>query len=683
MNFLNPYFLFGLFAVAIPIAVHLFNFRKFKKVYFTNVKLLQEIEIRTKKQNKLYNYLLLLFRCLTVIFIALLFSQPYIADEDKALVQQGENAVLIFVDNSFSMENSTKSGNLLEEAKGKAREIAGQYSNSDVFCLMTMDMLGRHRHFVNKERFLELLSEIEISPSSKPFSEILKSSHNLIRTNTSDSRRCFYISDFQSSCFDVENFPDDSVENIFVPLHSQNADNVFIDSIWFDNKLFRASQVANLNVRVCNWSDNPVEKLPLKLFVEDKQVAIASVDIQAKQSQTSTLGFVIPDDALIHARLSIMDNPVCFDDDFYFTLLVNEKVKTLIINGESENVYLNRLFGQDEDVEITNVSVNNPDYGSFPKYSVIILNELRDISSGLLNELKKALDNSASLIILPSTEMETSSVNASLLQMGVPPYSDLEKTPTRVIGIDTDNGLFNGVFSSIDENIEMPEVSSHFPITKTGATAYQSIMKLSNGDDFLIAVPKDNSNVYMFSSPLQESCTDFVKQSLFVPVLWNMCAMSQIMSRTDYVLGRNEFIDFSSFANAQTQQVLTVKKLHDENSFIPQTIRRNNKTGLLLNNQARTAGNYNVFQQDSLLAGFSLNYPRTESKLEFLSDSDIKSLLEKQGISNARVFSEKGLLETQFAKSEAEFSFTWILLLLCLLSIASELFLLYRIRTKT
>ncbi len=683
MNFLNPYFLFGLFAVAIPIAVHLFNFRKFKKVYFTNVKLLQEIEIRTKKQNKLYNYLLLLFRCLTVIFIALLFSQPYIADEDKALVQQGENAVLIFVDNSFSMENSTKSGNLLEEAKIKAREITSQYSNSNVFCLMTMDMLGRHRHFVTKERFLELLSEIEISPSSKPFSEILKSSHDLIRTNTSDSRRCFYISDFQSSCFDVENFPDDSVENIFIPLHSQNTDNVFIDSIWFDNKLFRASQVANLNVRVCNWSDEPVEKLPLKLFVEDKQVAIASVDIQAKQTQTESLGFTIPNDTIIHAKLSIMDNPVCFDDDFYFTLLVSEKIKTLIINGESENIYLNRLFGQDEDVEITNVSVNNPDYGNFPKYSMIILNELKDMSSGLLNELKKALDNSSSLIILPSMEMETGSVNASLLQMGIPPYADLEKAPARVVRIDTENSLFKGVFSSIDENIEMPATSSHFPITKNGTRAYQSIMQLSNGDDFLIVVPRDNSNVYMFSSPLKESCTDFVKQSLFVPVLWNMCAMSQIMSRTDYVLGRNEFIDLSSFVNTETQQVLTVKQLHDKNSFIPQIIKRHNKTGLLLNNQVRTAGNYNVFQQESLLAGFSLNYPRRESKLEFLSDSDIRSLLEKQGISNARVFNEKGLLETQFVKSEAEFSFTWILLLLCFLSIASELFLLYRIRTKT
>ena len=58
MGFANPYFLFGLFALLIPIVVHFFNFHKYKKVYFTNVSVLREIEIKSKKQNQLYKWLL-------------------------------------------------------------------------------------------------------------------------------------------------------------------------------------------------------------------------------------------------------------------------------------------------------------------------------------------------------------------------------------------------------------------------------------------------------------------------------------------------------------------------------------------------------------------------------------------------------------------------------------------------
>ena len=164
MGFVYPYFLFGLFAVAVPIVIHLFNFRKFKKVYFTNVKLLTDLQSESKKQSKVRDIILLCLRCLTICLLVLLFANPYIKDDKKVLVSDSGNAVLVFVDNSFSMENSSDKGSLLDVAKQKARDIAMQYSQSDVFCLMTQDMSGRHKHFVSRDRFLGMLSEVEISP---------------------------------------------------------------------------------------------------------------------------------------------------------------------------------------------------------------------------------------------------------------------------------------------------------------------------------------------------------------------------------------------------------------------------------------------------------------------------------------------------------------------------------------
>ena len=47
MKFAYPEFLYALFAIAIPIVIHLFNFRKFKKIYFSNVEFLKEVQQET------------------------------------------------------------------------------------------------------------------------------------------------------------------------------------------------------------------------------------------------------------------------------------------------------------------------------------------------------------------------------------------------------------------------------------------------------------------------------------------------------------------------------------------------------------------------------------------------------------------------------------------------------------
>jgi len=69
MQFLYPSFLYALLALAIPIIIHLFFFRRFKKVYFTNVRFLKEIKEETSARQRLKNLLVLLMRLLARQFI--------------------------------------------------------------------------------------------------------------------------------------------------------------------------------------------------------------------------------------------------------------------------------------------------------------------------------------------------------------------------------------------------------------------------------------------------------------------------------------------------------------------------------------------------------------------------------------------------------------------------------------
>lgn len=680
MGFVYPYFLFGLLAVAIPIVIHLFNLRRFKKVYFTNVEALKQIELETRKANKTNNILLLLLRCLIIALIVLLFAKPYIKDESRSLVREGGNTVLVFVDNSFSMENAANKGSLLDKAKDRAREIAMQYSSSDAFCLMTQELSGKERHFLSREDFLAALSEVELSPASLPLSQIIKQTHAYLASNGKREAVCFFLSDFQASMFDQEAFPKDSIEDVFVPLHAENAANVFVDSLWFENALIKKGEQAVLNVKITNHSPQEVEKLPVKLFVSGKQLTAATADIAEMSSETLQLSFSVPESGILHSKISINDSPVSFDDDSFFTLLVRDRVKVLSINASGENKYLSRLFSRDADVEFENMSAQNPDFSRLDYQSMVILNGLNELTSGFTAEIEAFLQKGGSLIVLPGEKMNLESCNEALARLSLPCFEPMRQTSERVADLDVENKLFKGVFTSLTDNMEMPTVRKYYPLARRGAVAAQSIMRLSGGDDFLVVSPRAECDVYMFCSPFEEQWSNFPLQSLFVPTLWNMCTMSRKLPKVYYTLDKEPLIDLSAFTALDNNQVLTVKNTETSQSFIPQMLKQGGKTSLRLLGQTKHAGSYDILQGDSLRGGFSLNYPRSESRLEFLDEGELKNRLAKSGISSSRVFSSRALAESQIAKSDVGFSFTVVLILLSLIAIGAEIVLLHSIR---
>src|SRR5579863_8723490 len=101
MNFLFPSFLYALSAVSIPVLIHLFNFRRYKKLYFSNVRFLKEVVQESRSRSRLKHWLVLLCRILIVAFLVLAFAQPYIPLK-HGVISSGGKAVSIFIDNSFS-----------------------------------------------------------------------------------------------------------------------------------------------------------------------------------------------------------------------------------------------------------------------------------------------------------------------------------------------------------------------------------------------------------------------------------------------------------------------------------------------------------------------------------------------------------------------------------------------------
>src|SRR5665213_3534657 len=195
MHFLYPAFLFGLSTLAIPVLIHLFNFRRYQKVYFSNVQFLKDIRERQSHRKNLKERLILAARMLAITFLVLAFTKPYIPGKNAANAGK-QQAVSIFVDNSYSMQTLNKEGSLLDEAKRRAKEIASAYNINDSFQLLTQDFEGKDQRLLSRDEFNDAVDAVTISAQSRTLQQIISRQQGLLDMHKVSPRSCLlYTSD--------------------------------------------------------------------------------------------------------------------------------------------------------------------------------------------------------------------------------------------------------------------------------------------------------------------------------------------------------------------------------------------------------------------------------------------------------------------------------------------------------
>ncbi|WKX75713.1 BatA domain-containing protein [Zobellia laminariae] len=130
MQFKYPELFWALFLLLIPIFIHLFQLRRFKKTPFTNVKFLKKVVSESRQSNTLKKWLLLFTRMLLLAAFIFAFAQPFFA-EKSALKQKG---TVIYLDDSFSMQLKEEGTTLLENA---VQELIKKLPKEERFSLFT------------------------------------------------------------------------------------------------------------------------------------------------------------------------------------------------------------------------------------------------------------------------------------------------------------------------------------------------------------------------------------------------------------------------------------------------------------------------------------------------------------------------------------------------------------------
>src|SRR5262245_31491603 len=100
MSFLNPFFLFGSLALAIPVLIHLVRREKSEIIPFSSLMFLLKVPKRAIRQQKIKNLLLMALRLLILALLVGSFARPYLTQAAKQAVSANSNrGAVLMLDN--------------------------------------------------------------------------------------------------------------------------------------------------------------------------------------------------------------------------------------------------------------------------------------------------------------------------------------------------------------------------------------------------------------------------------------------------------------------------------------------------------------------------------------------------------------------------------------------------------
>ena len=594
MQFKHPEILYFLFLLLIPILVHLFQLRRFKKEYFTNVQFLKELSIQTRKSSKIKKWLLLATRLLLLTFLILAFAQPFFKSKDS---KNANNEMYIILDNSFSMQAKGQKGELLKRA---VQELLEETPENMQFSLITNNETFWDSDIKSLQKDLQNLKY-----SATPF--VLDNLMTKIKARKSAFNKDIVVI---TDAIGLEEKQTKSINKYyntyFIIPKAEQKNNVSIDSVYISQNL---ENFYEIGVKLSNYGDDS-KNIPIALYNQNKLVAKTLVNFEEK---TKTINFTIPK-ADFHGYVNIQDKGLDYDNSLYFSISKPEKTNVFGIGESAKSGFLSRIYTNDEFV-FNNLEINSLDYNSIEKQDAIVLNELKEIPQALQTTLKAFVEKGGSVIVIPSQECSLANMNGLLANFGSIQYLNTINSEKLITKINFNHPLFASVFEKKIDNFQYPNTKNSF-VLKSNSGA---ILSYEDQSPFLVSMQNDLSSVYVFAAPINKINSNFQNSPLIVPVFYKMAQNSQKSGINAFTIGDEK--PFLIEALLSKDEIVEIK--NNDQKFVPTQQILNSKVKMTFNDNPEIAGNFGAFTKDKLLKNISFNYARTESNLNLVNENAI------------------------------------------------------------
>ena len=625
MQFLYPNMLYALFALLIPVVIHLFNFRRHKTVYFSNTSILKTIEQENKKTKKLKDIIVLITRMLFIAALVVAFAYPY-KKNNNAINNNVDNLIAVYIDNSMSMQSYSSEKTLFDDARSSAVKLVENLNQAQKFVLLSNDRNPVNEYPMNKDEMLIRLNEMQSESAPVSFENIYNSLEFIKKKNNFKSASLFVYSDFQKNMMKVDELKNDTTIQIVVfPLKSDFQNNIYIDSVWIQSPVLQKNLTNEINARIVNETPNDIKGLPVNFSLDGNVVAYTTVDVVANSHSDVNMQFVIENDGDKMAKVAIQDSPITFDDEYNLVLKIRPSINVVEIKDNGQSSYLELLFGGDALVNYQAMSPYNIDQNVVNNAQMIVLDADADVNATLQQSLLDFAAQGGSLVVFNNEETDNSLLYDKL---GIAPKS-LDDNVSKIEYVARKNSFFDDVFVKFPENAALPEVRKHirFDIRNNNVL---NIASLQNGDPFIMMSRVEKGRAFVFTVPLSDEWSDFASHALYVSMMYKMALVGGGMSDLSYTLGRDKYHNI----NEMTLLVDDKVGVRSENGLYetyPLVENRGKLNYLYFFEDLPESGFYGIYKNDEYVSTMAWNDNRIESEMSFCGKDDIsKTFKEKE-----------------------------------------------------
>lgn len=651
MTFLNPLVLLGLIAAGIPILIHLLQLKKLRRVDFSSVRFLKEIQHASARRVKLRDYLLLLLRTLAIAALVLAFSRPAVKG---FLGSKSKTSSVIIVDNSPSTTARNEYGEIGAQIRRVSAALLNSLHEGDDAGVILTSSAGDTGAIVSSLDPKSISSRIVRSSSSNISRSYAAAIHEALRKLRSSgfvNREIYLVGDMQKSEFadaPAATVPQDA-RIFFLKTEESPNDNLSVSRVRLVNPVVEVNSPSEVEATISNDDGSNKDGVVAGLYIDGKKVAQSVTDVAAGTSQAVRLAFTVASDGFHSGVVQIDDNSIQSDNRYYFSFYAIKKLSVMIVSSSEGNDYiLNAAQAVMDTSTVIETKVVTPDrfvYQNLAGVDVVVAESYpvgpgsSGASQGFDAKLERFVEGGGGAILFAPALDEVGSFTPLISGMKIGAVTGMSGGSgagfVSLERIDATNDFFAGIFASEKsaDRLKSSLVTKIFRSVRINANPFARVLMTTSDGPFLLSREVGDGFAFVLACGPDTVSSNFPLSPFFPVVIQRALFYSASVSHRPlqvYAGARAEY----RYSGGGIKAATLVSPTGNRSEVVPDFV---GGTARFVFGGLDRLGTYTLVSPDTLCE-ISVNVDPRESDLAQESDPGIKEFARKIGFSDKNVY---------------------------------------------
>ncbi|MFY9571290.1 MAG: BatA domain-containing protein [Blastocatellia bacterium] len=526
MAFLNPIFLLGAMAAALPVLVHLVRRTRAPRVQFPSLMFLRKIEQKTIRRRKLRNLMLLLLRCAALLLLALAFARPFFTGSSPVSASGDHTSTVILVDGSYS----TRYGDVFNRARQSAHNMINDAAADEHLAIVLFSKSYQVLMPLKADRAEASAAVSQMQPGldSTDYLQAIQAAGAILKDAGPGEHRIYLISDFQDAGWnraapqvklasDVKVFP--------IDVSDPKAANIAVSGVIADPVVYAQKYEGKVVARVSNFSADDAAAAAIELKLNDLPVERKPLNLTAGATQNVEFtGFNIPEGSN-RATVEVGGDSFALDNKFFFTIRRDNQTRVLGIDtasrGRSESFFLQQSLaaGENNQYAMTMKTAGSVNPSELDPYRVVIVNDAA-INEGLASGLRAFVERGGGLVIAAGKHTDAGEFNRTFGAIAPAQLGEVVQSRGYALmsQVKTDHPIF-GAFARSGRLTSTRVYGYHRATAKEGT---MTVAALDDGSPIVVEATAGRGKVLLITTTLDTAWNDLPLTPMFLPLMRQM-----------------------------------------------------------------------------------------------------------------------------------------------------------------